>query len=91
MDERFIYRMINSLTYKSLFLGEKLPLSQFEGVTMLSLDTLFKYFNSDLGRSVEMPSANANCSARGQIFIVKKSINFHIVIFRSCTYWSCNG
>ena len=40
-------------------------MSPLEGVSLLTLDKLFEYFNSDLGKKIEMPSANANCSARG--------------------------
>ena len=36
--------------------GERLP---------LDLISLLKFMNSELGKTAEMPSANANCSARG--------------------------
>ena len=39
--------------------GEKLSMSPLEVVSLLNS------FNSELGKTVEMPSANANCSARG--------------------------
>ena len=38
------------------FPGERLP---------LDVISLLKFFNSKLGKTAEMPSANANCSARG--------------------------
>ena len=35
----------------------------------MTMDTLYKYFNCPEGRTVEIPSANANCSARGLALI----------------------
>ena len=44
-------------------------MTPLKGVSLLSMDTLYSYFNSDQGRMVEMPSVNANCSARGLALI----------------------
>ena len=43
-----------------------MPASPLEGVSLFSMEPLYRYINSDMGRRVEMPGVNANCSARGQ-------------------------
>ena len=48
------------------FSGEDLPPPAIEGIPIYRIDLLTKFFNSNLGRSGEIPSANANCSARGE-------------------------
>ena len=58
-----------STTLAMWFRGDKFPVSPLEGVSLISMDTLYKYFNSDLGKTVEMPSANAHASARGLAII----------------------
>ena len=46
----------SKITLSVTFPGERLP---------LDLISLLKFMNSELGKTAEMPSANANCSARG--------------------------
>ena len=52
--ERVVSRL--KITLSVTFPGERLP---------LDLISLLKFINSELGKTAEMPSANANCSARG--------------------------
>lgn len=47
---------LSQLNKSVTFPGERLP---------LDVISLLKFFNSELGKTAEMPSANANCSARG--------------------------
>merc|ERR1712179_119047 len=51
--------------FMQMFSGETLPVPPIEGFSWVKLETIFSFFNSDLGRTAELPSLNANCSARG--------------------------
>ena len=44
---------------------EDLPAHPIAGIPLYRVDLLVKFLNSRIGRSGEMPSANANCTARG--------------------------
>ena len=48
-----------------MFSGKSLPVPPIEGFSWLNLDSIFSFFNSEMGRTVEIPSININCSARG--------------------------
>ena len=60
-QSKSLFSLLSSSVGKMLK-GEKLSMSPLEVVSLLNS------FNSELGKTVEMPSANANCSARGQIY-----------------------
>ena len=51
--------------FMEMFSGKSLPVPPIEGFSWVKLDTIFSFFNCDLGRTAELPSLNANCSARG--------------------------
>jgi len=55
--------------FMQMFSGESLPVPPIEGFSWVKLGTIFSFFNSDLGRTAELPSLNANCSARGLAII----------------------
>ena len=47
--------------------AESLPPPPIAGIPLLRVDLLVQFLNSKIGRSGEIPSANANCSARGEV------------------------
>jgi len=55
--------------FMEMFSGKSLPVPPIEGFSWVKLDTIFSFFNCDLGRTAELPSLNANCSARGLAII----------------------
>ena len=48
-----------------MFSGKSLPVPPIEGFSWLNFDSIFSFLNSEMGRTVEIPSINVNCSARG--------------------------
>ena len=56
-------------------LGEKFPSLPIEGIHMLTFNRLFRDFNSDLLKTIEMPSGNAFASARGRLVLTSIMLN----------------
>ena len=56
--------------------GKKIAPPAIEGIPIYRVDLLTKFFNSETGRKGEIPSANANCSARGGIYFLSFNYSF---------------